>query len=150
MLWWTHDSAKISAAALGAGLHDRCHQVLLSAVVAWEISIKRALRKLEVRDGLAVELVQGGVSELPISVAHAAAVEQLPPHHADPFDRMLVAQARARRRRPGLRRRVTAPVRRAGVLVEQTTTRRRESVRAGASRVDRVASISNRSAWPSC
>ena len=94
VLWWTHDSAKISAAAREL-LDDPRHEVLLSAVVAWEIAIKRALRKLEVRDGLAVELVRGGVSELPISVAHAAAVEQLPRHHADPFDRMLVAQARA-------------------------------------------------------
>jgi PIN domain nuclease of toxin-antitoxin system len=94
VLWWTHDSQRLSSAVQEL-LADPRHDVLLSAVVAWEIAIKRALGKLTVRTGLVDELVRGGARELPVSIAHATAVESLPPHHRDPFDRMLVVQARA-------------------------------------------------------
>ena len=94
VLWWTHDSRRLSETVrelLGNPRHD----VLLSAVVAWEIAIKRALGKLKVRPALVAELLtDGGATELPVSVAHATEVERLPTHHRDPFDRMLVAQAR--------------------------------------------------------
>ena len=94
VLWWTHDAGRLSDAAqelLGNPRHD----VLLSAVVAWEIAIKRALGTLTVRAGLISELVRDGGVPLPLTIAHAEAVDRLPPHHRDPFDRMLVAQARA-------------------------------------------------------
>lgn len=94
VLWWTHDSKRLSDAVQEL-LADPRHEVFLSSVVAWEIAVKRALGKLTVRPGLVAELVQHGASELPVSIAHATAVEALPPHHRDPFDRMLVAQARA-------------------------------------------------------
>ena len=94
VLWWTHDSQRLSGAVQEL-LADPRHDVLISAVVAWEIAIKRALGKLTVRAGLVDELVRGGARELPVSIAHATAVEVLPPHHRDPFDRMLVVQARA-------------------------------------------------------
>jgi PIN domain nuclease of toxin-antitoxin system len=94
VLWWTHDSQRLSAAVREL-LADPRHDVLLSAVVAWEIAVKRALGKLTVRAGLVEELVRGGARELAVSIAHATAVEALPPHHRDPFDRMLVVQARA-------------------------------------------------------
>jgi PIN domain nuclease of toxin-antitoxin system len=94
VLWWTHDSRRLSETArelLGNPRQD----ILLSAVVAWEIAIKRALGKLKVRPALVAELVaDGGATELPVRVVHAAEVERLPMHHRDPFDRMLVAQAR--------------------------------------------------------
>lgn len=93
VLWWTHDSSRLSQTARDLIL-DRRHTVVLSAVVAWEIAIKRALGKLEVRAGLVQDLTRDGAAELPITVAHAAESERLPPHHRDPFDRMLIAQAR--------------------------------------------------------
>ena len=76
---------------------DESNRVLLSAAVVWEISIKRALGKLVVPDDYLSLLLEAGVQPLSVSVAHAAAVESLPPHHRDPFDRMLVAQARCER-----------------------------------------------------
>jgi PIN domain nuclease of toxin-antitoxin system len=94
VLWWTHDADRVSAPAHEL-LADPRHEVLLSAAVAWEIAIKRALGKLQVRAGLVSELVRDGATALPVSVAHAEAVAELPPHHRDPFDRLLVAQARA-------------------------------------------------------
>lgn len=94
VLWWTHDSARLSANAVEL-IIDRRNSVLLSAVVAWEIAVKRRLGKLDVRPTLVEELIRDGATELPLSVAHATASEELPLHHRDPFDRMLIAQARA-------------------------------------------------------
>ena len=74
-------------------LTDDSNRVLLSAAVVWEISIKRALGKLVVPDEYLSLLLDAGVQPLAVSVAHAAAVERLAPHHRDPFDRMLVSQA---------------------------------------------------------
>ena len=75
-------------------LTDDTNLVLLSAAVVWEVAIKRALGKLTVPDEYLSLLLDAGVQPLPVNVEHAAAVEQLPPHHRDPFDRMLVSQAR--------------------------------------------------------
>jgi PIN domain nuclease of toxin-antitoxin system len=74
-------------------LADPRNVVLLSAVVVWEVAIKRALGKLDAPDGFADTLLEGGAQPLPITGDHAAAVEGLPAHHGDPFDRLLVAQA---------------------------------------------------------
>jgi PIN domain nuclease of toxin-antitoxin system len=93
VLWWTHDAQRLSDAAQEA-LVDERHDIVLSAVLAWEIAVKRALGKLKVRSGLISELIRDGARELAVTVAHADAVEALPAHHRDPFDRMLIAQAR--------------------------------------------------------
>ena len=74
-------------------LSDDTNRVLLSAAVVWEIAVKRSLGKLVVPDEYLSLLLDAGVQPLAVSVAHAAAVEHLPPHHPDPFDRMLVSQA---------------------------------------------------------
>jgi PIN domain nuclease of toxin-antitoxin system len=69
----------------------------VSAASAWEISIKSALGRLQLAGDLANSLPdvlrRGGFRSLSITTEHALAVRALPPHHADPFDRMLVAQA---------------------------------------------------------
>jgi PIN domain nuclease of toxin-antitoxin system len=75
-------------------LTDDGNRVLLSAAVVWEVAVKRALGKLTVPGEYLSLLLDAGVQPLPVSLAHVAAVEQLPPHHGDPFDRMLVSQAR--------------------------------------------------------
>ncbi len=67
--------------------------MLLSAAVVWEIAVKRSLGRLEAPDDLAATLLTAGARPLAITLEHAAAVEALPWHHRDPFDRMLVAQA---------------------------------------------------------
>jgi PIN domain nuclease of toxin-antitoxin system len=61
--------------------------------VVWEVAIKRSLGKLEAPDEFATTLLGAGAQPLPVSLEHAAAVETLPWHHRDPFDRLLVAQA---------------------------------------------------------
>jgi PIN domain nuclease of toxin-antitoxin system len=67
--------------------------VFVSPVSPWEIEIKRARGKLKAPEQLADEIDRAGFARLPITVEHAIAAGRLPPHHADPFDRMLVAQA---------------------------------------------------------
>jgi PIN domain nuclease of toxin-antitoxin system len=91
-LWWLSGDERFGRAAADQ-LTDETNQVLLSAVVVWEVAIKRSLGKLEAPQDLAPTLLGAGVQPLPITLDHAAAVEELPWHHCDPFDRLLVAQA---------------------------------------------------------
>ena len=93
-LAFLQDDPRLGADA-AAALEDPSNQVLLSAVVVWEIAIKRAIGKLPVDQRYLSLLLDGGVEPLAISLEHARAVEELPPHHRDPFDRLLVAQAAA-------------------------------------------------------
>ena len=91
-LWWLSGDERFGETA-ARHLTDETNQVLLSAVVVWEVEIKRSLGKLEAPDDFASALLGAGAQALAISLDHVAAVEQLPWHHRDPFDRLLVAQA---------------------------------------------------------
>jgi PIN domain nuclease of toxin-antitoxin system len=72
---------------------DGDDEVLISAVVIWEIAIKRRLGKLDAPEDLLPQLEGAGVALLSITARHADRVGTLPLHHQDPFDRLLVAQA---------------------------------------------------------
>lgn len=83
-------------ATLGMEFLDRLRtdpDIFLSPVSLWEITIKQAARKLAGPPDLAERVRAMGFRELPVTHAHAIAAGRLPPHHRDPFDRMLVAQA---------------------------------------------------------
>ncbi len=90
-LWWLADDAQLSDEAIRQ-LSDDTNLVLLSAAVVWEVAIKRSLGKLEIPDDFAPTLLGAGAQPLTVTLEHAAAVEALPWHHRDPFDRLLVAQ----------------------------------------------------------
>ncbi len=92
VLWFLSGDDRLSENAR-RHLTDDTNRVLLSAAVVWEIAIKRSLGKLVVPDEYLSLLLGAGVQSLAVSVEHASAVEHLPPHHRDPFARMLVAQA---------------------------------------------------------
>jgi PIN domain nuclease of toxin-antitoxin system len=66
----------------------------VSAVSAFEISTKQVIGKLEVSMDLEQQLEVSAFNELPVTIAHCFEVRMLPLHHKDPFDRLLVAQAR--------------------------------------------------------
>jgi PIN domain nuclease of toxin-antitoxin system len=93
LLWWLDDSRTLSSDARAA-IADPQNDVLVSAASVWEIEIKRAIGKLEAPIGLVDVLEPAGLGSLPITLHDAEAAAQLPPHHRDPFDRMLVAQAK--------------------------------------------------------
>jgi len=91
LLWWLADEG-LTAQAQEA-IADPANIVVVSAASAWEISIKKAVGKLTAPDDLERQVDAGGFSPLPITIAHVIAAGQLPRHHDDPFDRMLIAQA---------------------------------------------------------
>jgi PIN domain nuclease of toxin-antitoxin system len=91
-LWWLGDDERLGSTS-GGLLADASNDVLLSAVVVWEVAIKRSLGKLKAPDGFASILLGAGANALPVTIAHAETVGLLEWHHRDPFDRMLVAQA---------------------------------------------------------
>jgi PIN domain nuclease of toxin-antitoxin system len=91
LLWWLDDDARLEKSAVDA--IAGAELVAVSAASAWEIGLKQAIGKLRGPDDLSAELATNGFTELPVTVAHALAAGALPPHHSDPFDRMLVAQS---------------------------------------------------------
>lgn len=92
LLWALGDVARLAPPAREA-LDDGRNPVFVSAASLWEIGIKRALGKLEAPDDLEAEVLAADFKPLPIGLAHAWQAAALPPHHQDPFDRLLVAQA---------------------------------------------------------
>jgi PIN domain nuclease of toxin-antitoxin system len=93
LLWWLTDDPDLADGARSA-IADPANDVLVSAATVWEIEIKRALGKLEAPTGLVAVLEPAGFGSLPITTGDAESAGSLPPHHRDPFDRMLVAQAK--------------------------------------------------------
>jgi PIN domain nuclease of toxin-antitoxin system len=94
-LWLAEDDPRLDA-NVRALFSDANNEIFLSAASAWEMAIKASLGKLILATPLS-RLVAGGVERgiqlLGVSCEHAYQVEQLPFHHRDPFDRLLVAQA---------------------------------------------------------
>jgi PIN domain nuclease of toxin-antitoxin system len=91
LLWWLADDGLTDQAR--EAVADQANLVMVSAVSAWEISIKKALGKLTAPDDLEQQMDEGGFAPLPITIRHGTAAGELPRHHDDPFDRMLIAQA---------------------------------------------------------
>lgn len=92
LLWWLADAPELSAEARAA-IGNENNLVLVSAANIWEIRIKQALGKLEIPADFEAVLNAQPFLFLDITVDHAHAVGELPFHHRDPFDRMLIAQA---------------------------------------------------------
>ncbi len=96
MLWFFWDDPQLSAYARKL-IEDSDNRKLVSITSCWEIAIKVGLGKLDLgessRSFLPREIARNNFELLPISLEHATKVEGLPPHHRDPFDRLLIAQA---------------------------------------------------------
>jgi PIN domain nuclease of toxin-antitoxin system len=91
-LWWVTDDATLHATARDE--ITRAEGVVVSAASAWEIAIKKGIGKLRAPADLEAELDRHAFLPLAVTFKHAQVAETLPWHHKDPFDRMLVAQAR--------------------------------------------------------
>ena len=94
LIWALADPQELSTVDREA-IIDGNNLVYVSAVSVWEISIKKALGKLEAPDTLLEEIDRLRFSPLEIALVHADRAGKLPPIHLDPFDRMLVAQAQS-------------------------------------------------------
>ncbi len=95
-LWWIADDPRLSSRVRAVAGNSRT-DLLFSAASGWEIAIKARIGKLRLPDDpqryLPDQLARNATRLLPIQLAHALRVFTLPDLHADPFDRMLVAQA---------------------------------------------------------
>jgi PIN domain nuclease of toxin-antitoxin system len=90
------DRPRVSETARLA-LEDERHRVVVSAATVWEIAVKRSVGKLTIEDRWSRALAGLGFDALPVTSIHAEAVDHLPWHHRNPFDRLLVAQAQTER-----------------------------------------------------
>jgi PIN domain nuclease of toxin-antitoxin system len=90
LLWWLAGDGLSRSASKAISTSD---DVFVSAATVWEMSIKESLGRLTV-PGNWQDAIEADFDSLPISFEHAWEVGRLPPHHRDPFDRMLIAQAR--------------------------------------------------------
>jgi PIN domain nuclease of toxin-antitoxin system len=91
VLWWRLDSA-----CLKAQVRKRIASaeiVWVSAASGWEVAIKQSLGRLKLTESFSSMVADSQFDELPITLRHAEQITSLPAYHADPFDRMLVAQA---------------------------------------------------------
>lgn len=94
LLWWLGDDPSLGKKAR-ASIMDGYNEVYVSAATTWEISIKKVLGKLNAPDDMDSIVEEEKFKKLPITLYHGQMAGMLPPHHRDPFDRMLVAQAQA-------------------------------------------------------
>ena len=99
-LFWLLDSERLSRRAREV-FKDSGNDLLWSAASSWEVSIKYALGRMEKtkppKEFFPEQLRQQRIGSLPVEHAHAFRVAELPLHHRDPFDRLLVAQAQMER-----------------------------------------------------
>ena len=100
LLWATAADEAVSRRSLSAEaatlIRDRTNELYFSAVSVWEVAIKQATEKVDFRVDphlLRRALLDQDYLELAITSEHAARVGELPNHHKDPFDRLLIAQA---------------------------------------------------------
>jgi PIN domain nuclease of toxin-antitoxin system len=92
LLWWRGEHTRIGA-SVHETIADPDTAVFFSSASIWEMAIKQASGKLRMPANLLETMAERGFSELPVRSTDALHAGALPPHHADPFDRMLIAQA---------------------------------------------------------
>lgn len=93
LLWWLGDQEQLgerAAKAIATGRSD----VIVSVATLWELAIKQSIGKIRIDGDLQAHLRMQAFAELSVVSKHAYTVRDLPLHHRDPFDRLLVAQAR--------------------------------------------------------
>ena len=92
VLWWLADDLSLSAEIKDRLDHEP--DVYVSSATVWEVAIKQAIGKLKEPADLPERIRNSGFRDLPVGSEHAIAAGRLPMIHRDPFDRMLIAQAR--------------------------------------------------------
>lgn len=95
-LWWNMDDSQLSSLAKEI-IADGGNEIFLSAASAWEIAIKTARGRLSLPEDptryISNRISLHGFQALPVFIHHATQVYNLPMHHADPFDQLLIAQS---------------------------------------------------------
>ena len=92
VLWWVRDDRRLGREARRA--IATADYAWVSAASGWEVATKVSKGQMRIWEPLPVTVATDGFTELPFTLRHAEDLQRLPPHHRDPFDRILVAQAR--------------------------------------------------------
>lgn len=92
LLWWVDPDGPLSV-EVRAMVDDACNELAVSAATIWELGIKQAKRRLRLPSNLLVQLDAMEVDVLDVTAVHSEVAADLPAHHGDPFDRMVIAQA---------------------------------------------------------
>lgn len=93
LIWWLEGGTRLREEARAA-IRSRANEVRVSSASAVEISIKVAKGKLDAPGDLVTQMVNHGFMALPVTIEHGIAMLGFPANHGDPFDRLLIAQAR--------------------------------------------------------
>lgn len=93
-IWWMEENRRLSAETK-AIIDDPLNDIFISVVTPWEIVIKIKAKKLKVPKNYASYVLNSIFELLPIEISHVLGIEKLPDIHKDPFDRILISQARA-------------------------------------------------------
>jgi PIN domain nuclease of toxin-antitoxin system len=91
-LWWHAEDRRLNRQARNA--IATADIVWVSSATGWETAIKVAKGRLRLREPIGATLISDDFTELPVTLKHAEEFLRMPRHHGDPFDRMLIAQAR--------------------------------------------------------
>jgi PIN domain nuclease of toxin-antitoxin system len=95
LIWWLRSDHKLNP-KVRAAVGDPTNTVLISVASAWEMSVKFRIGKLDERGSNAWrDAESSGFTLLPITASHLAELEMLPRRHGDPFDHLILAQAKA-------------------------------------------------------
>ena len=92
LLWWLEDNPTLTQISKRI-ISNPNNLIFVSPVNTWEITIKKALGKIEAPNNLEQVILECGFDHLHITIKHTIFVENLENHHEDPFDRLLIAQA---------------------------------------------------------
>lgn len=92
-IWWMEQNKRLSEDVV-ALLNDTDKKIYISVASIWEIVIKKANKKLRTPHDIEGGIKEAGFTVLPIEISHVLTVGVLPLHHKDPFDRVLIAQAK--------------------------------------------------------
>lgn len=93
LIWWLSSSNQLPQKAYKL-LDDQKNTFFVSSASAWEITIKKSIGKLQTPNDLIYQMENNNLMPLVISLEHSLNVEKLRFHHKDPFDRMLISQAK--------------------------------------------------------
>ncbi len=96
LLWWLADDIALSIKARDL-ISDGNHLIFVSSASVWEIIVKTSIGKLKAPNDIEKVLKDNRFKELPMTLQHVLMIGNLPYHHRDPFDRMLIAQAKCDR-----------------------------------------------------
>ena len=94
LVWWLAGEQNRLTDDARAAIADAANDVVVSAATVWELAIKRAKGRIVLPKDLSQAIEASGFSSVVVTSADGEHAASLPPHHQDPFDRMLVAQAR--------------------------------------------------------